>query len=450
MISLETCLYELAHHVRNLFCCGGASLLLGCPESALRHPLLKFLPSAHAEACSTSIIDGFPLVTHEYLWALGDRAQQTDMLWCTEHVKVCNGMSGNIAVIPLTRPDGLLGLLTLSDQYATAFGDGEKCLLEQYLPTIARRLEEMLVDICFRDQVDTCEDPLDDDTHAQDKLLAIVSHELRNPLTAIKGYGALLQNYGGFDAPDENVTAQMTATRRQQYLNAMMEQVAHLEVLLTDLRDISPHTNHLKLRPIRINMAQLCQRVAQIMQCRVDQQYPGYYHIHCKIADPHLPFAWADPDRVQQVLTNLVENAVKYSPNGGLIEILVYTRSMSFSLDTLPQNAHMPIQVIDKQGAISAQASSQVYVTVRDRGIGIPHHLHSSLFKPFLRLEYPLTSNVPGMGLGLYISRKLVEAMHGQIILKSSAAEGTSVTLNLPAYYAEESYSSSTDHVTIQ
>ncbi len=73
-----------------------------------------------------------------------------------------------------------------------------------------------------------------------------------------------------------------------------------------------------------------------------------------------------------------------------------------------------------------------VYVTVRDQGIGIPPEQQAQLFKPFSRLEHPLTNDVPGAGLGLYITHKLVEAMGGSVTLSSSVGAGTSVTFTLP------------------
>ena len=71
-------------------------------------------------------------------------------------------------------------------------------------------------------------------------------------------------------------------------------------------------------------------------------------------------------------------------------------------------------------------------VTVRDYGIGIPREQQRYLFKPFRRLEHPLTCDVPGAGLGLYITRKLIEAMGGQITLESREGEGTCVMFTLP------------------
>lgn len=76
-----------------------------------------------------------------------------------------------------------------------------------------------------------------------------------------------------------------------------------------------------------------------------------------------------------------------------------------------------------------------LHITIRDQGIGISHQQQALLFKPFSRLEHPTTDQVPGAGLGLYISRKLVEAMHGNVTLRSSEGEGTCVTLTLPGIH---------------
>jgi signal transduction histidine kinase len=78
------------------------------------------------------------------------------------------------------------------------------------------------------------------------------------------------------------------------------------------------------------------------------------------------------------------------------------------------------------------QAPDEVFITVRDNGIGIVQEQQQHLFQPFRRLEHALTNEIPGAGLGLYITRKLVEAMEGSITLDSREGEGTSVTITLP------------------
>src|SRR2546422_966862 len=144
-------------------------------------------------------------------------------------------------------------------------------------------------------------------------------HRLSVLLTSIKGYAELLQAYGIAD----NSIKEMTPARQRQYLATIMEQAEHMEVLISDLLDMSRiQAGRLALRFTQVDVAYLCQRVAELAQRRVDQQQPEQYSIRC-LLDPQLPLAWADPDRLEQVLTNLLENAIKYSPDGGTIELLV-------------------------------------------------------------------------------------------------------------------------------
>jgi signal transduction histidine kinase len=187
----------------------------------------------------------------------------------------------------------------------------------------------------------------------------------------------------------------------------------------------------LALRYTQVDIADICQRVVQLVQQRADQQYPDRYTFRCTIAE-NLPMLWTDAHRMRQILTNLLENAVKYSPEGGLIEILVHipdtsdTSSIADSASsTFTTNKHIPAEPTARRQDIFA-------ITIRDDGIGIPLQQQPDLFKPFSRLEHPLTQDVPGAGLGLYITHKLVEAMNGSITLQSSEGKGTSITCLLP------------------
>jgi two-component system phosphate regulon sensor histidine kinase PhoR len=109
-----------------------------------------------------------------------------------------------------------------------------------------------------------------------------------------------------------------------------------------------------------------------------------------------------DEDKLRQVLVNLVENAVKYSPDGGRVTV-------SVSAD-------------ERHGRI----------VVRDEGLGIPHDEQPRVFEKFFRLDPALTRGVGGSGLGLYISRELVERMHGRLTLASEPGEGSTFTVELP------------------
>jgi len=115
-----------------------------------------------------------------------------------------------------------------------------------------------------------------------------------------------------------------------------------------------------------------------------------------------LPPVAADPDKLRQVLTNLLDNAVKYSPDGGRVRILL------------------------------KQSGSRIRFRVEDEGLGIPQAEQARIFEKFFRLDPNLTRGVGGTGLGLYISRELVMRMNGRIWVDSDGRTGSSFFLELP------------------
>jgi signal transduction histidine kinase len=116
-----------------------------------------------------------------------------------------------------------------------------------------------------------------------------------------------------------------------------------------------------------------------------------------------LPALVADPDKINQVLGNLIENAVKYSPNGGRVELRL------------------------------EQADGSIRFLVSDEGLGIPPPERERVFEKFYRLDPNLTQGVGGTGLGLYICRELVSRMDGQIWVEPKPGRGTTVVVELPA-----------------
>ena len=460
---------HVARQIGELVGCDSVHLFLGCPEPELRHPLLnQFSATDYASVGYSGSSDDRGLLQYERVRALCDRSLQTGQLQSIDQLHLFGGGTEvqSIAIGTFERPAGVLGLVMLTDHRVGTFYHGERLLLSYYLPQVAKNLEKELRNLCAvppglgsgykrtlrqaRTDVRSmkqsspgakCGPGQDNvaDAHVQQQLqeldrlknefISMVSHELRTPLTAIKGYAVLLQAYGITDpAGVISGEEEMSPIRQREYLDIILEQTNHLEVLISDLLDVSRiHAGRLSLRCTQVNVALLCRRVVQVVQQKVGQQYPGRYTFCCSLP-PDLPLMWADSDRVQQVLTNLLENAVKYSPDGGPIEVLASPSPVMLrTLGEFPV-AEMPAA----EDVAVFQEPLMVQITVRDRGIGIPHDQQSHLFQPFSRLEHALTKDVPGAGLGLYITGKLVEAMRGRVILCSREGEGTSVTFTLP------------------
>lgn len=437
--------HNLAHQVRDLLGCWAACLVLGCPDAELSHPLLDLFPP-HAPGPVRSY--GSPalaaLLQNERVRAFYDVALQTGLVQGIDQCQVDIGgvVVQSIAVAPLERPAGALGIFLLADPLPGSFGRGEQRLLSNYLRTISGDVEKEVRSLCSSlvssNRAETATD-LRQSESLKGEFISMISHELRSPLTAIKGYAGLLQAYSVPDRLEgRGQTAEMTPRRQQQYLDTIMEQTRHLEVLVSDLLDISRlEAGRLALHFTRVDAGPLCQQVVQLAQQRVDQQQPGRYRFRCTVT-PELPLAWADPDRVQQILTNLVENAIKYSPDGGLIEVAACAHP-----------AWLSSQERDVKAFANMPALNAVQITVRDQGIGIADGQRSLLFKPFSRLDHPITSQVRGAGLGLYISCKLVEAMGGSIELSSREGEGTSVTVTFPPVRSEEMVPAETDFIAL-
>jgi signal transduction histidine kinase len=141
--------------------------------------------------------------------------------------------------------------------------------------------------------------------------------------------------------------------------------------------------------------------VAQAAVATLRRRLPGDALIKLT-APPTLPAAAGDPERVRQVLVNLLENAYKYSPGGGHVDVAV------------------------------AQADGHVRFTVRDQGLGIPRGEQERIFQKFYRLDAGMSRGVGGSGLGLFIARELVSLMDGRLWVESDPGIGSTFSFELP------------------
>jgi CheY-like chemotaxis protein len=214
-----------------------------------------------------------------------------------------------------------------------------------------------------------------------------VSHEFRTPLSSIIGFGALLEREG--EALDPAV--------RAEYLGIVLRNARHLLHVVNDLLNISKveaGTLEVTLGPLR--MADVAAAVITALGPQA-----GERGISIRLEDADAPAALADSGRLRQVLFNLLENAIKYSPPGG--EIVVRTRA----------------------------ADGRARLEVADRGPGIDPHDQERLFKEFSRVNPP-GMRVVGAGLGLALSRMLAEAMGGRIGVESAPGRGSTFWVALP------------------
>ena len=430
----RTYFHDVANHVRELSGCRAVLLVLNDPAIEPGRFLLQELAS---NARLFGALELVGLLRDERVRALCDVACQSGQMRFINSGCFVAGefLAQSVAIAPLECASGSLGYIMLADASAGGFTPGDVRLLNSYLSAIMPGIESHAHVLRTTGDSSGSDDPFDrqevvvpvdgntmrrvaDDM--KHDLIAMVSHELRAPLTAIKGYTGLLQAYSLNDRQQEQeneAETTITPARQQHYLDIIMDQAGHLEVLMGDLLDVSRiQAGKLALRYTDVDLTSLCQQVMRLVWQRIDQPGRARYTLRYEVS-PDLPPLQTDANRLQQILYNLLDNAIKYSPDGGLIELRA-------SLDNPLSNHYTLRQQIDTQpGAL---------ITICDRGIGISPQQRARLFQPFSRLDHPVASQVQGAGLGLYITQKLVEAMQGTIELTSQENKGTCVTVRLP------------------
>ncbi|MBV9581484.1 MAG: HAMP domain-containing protein [Chloroflexi bacterium] len=218
-------------------------------------------------------------------------------------------------------------------------------------------------------------------------LLATVSHELRSPLTAISGYADTLLQDGPWDDQTQREFLEVIALSASQ-LSGLVDN-------LLDAATLDAGVLSLQREPVRVE--RIAERV--LAQRRL---LATNWTLHLETR-PGLPLADADPIRVEQVLANLVDNAIKYSPGGGPIRVRVWPTE-----------------------------DGQVGVSVSDHGSGIPPEAVEHLFERFYRVDGGRVG-VKGAGLGLFICKSLVEAHGGRIAVQSTPGQGSTFWFTLPA-----------------
>lgn len=220
--------------------------------------------------------------------------------------------------------------------------------------------------------------------------VARVSHELRTPLTPIKGFAAMLLRRGDDMDNDQRYTAALKISEQAEHMTMLVEDL----LLVTRLqRGRKPIT----VTPVTTDLGELTEEVV----VRFRDMHPERV-ISLWVA-PDTGKALTDPERTRQVLSNLIDNAVRYTPRETPIEVEVLGEG------------------------------DDICVRVIDHGPGVPRDKQELVFEQFHRLEDPLRMQTSGVGVGLYISRKLAEAMHGMLELTSTPGSGATFTLRLPA-----------------
>jgi signal transduction histidine kinase len=300
-----------------------------------------------------------------------------------EHLRMLRALDSRaVMIVPLAARGRMLGALSLiSTRPDRVYGAADLAIAEE----LARRCAQAVENARLHQEAHAA-------IKARERFVSIASHELRTPIARVKGYAEMVlaaHNDGDLD---------------EAMLTRSLKRIDHasdrLTALVRDLLDVSRITaGHLPIRPRALDMTELVREVVG----RYQDQLSGSGHMLLDIVGP-IGTLTADPDRMEQVLTNLLENAVKYSPEGAEVRVRVQTRARGVLLE------------------------------VQDHGIGLPPAAAERIFEPFSRARNAEQRQITGMGLGLFICRNIVEQHHGRIWAHSNGeGAGTTFSVWLPA-----------------
>lgn len=375
----------------------GALLVDSLPASPTRHPVDAMLVAGALAGQSDSLVEGvgreqamhlaLPVTMGERLVGVVYLSQPlSDALAVIHDLRIRWALSSAIALIlsvligsllsraiarplhQLTLAAGAVAGGNLEEQVAVS-GPDELGRLGQAFNEMVRRLRAA--------------------RQMQTDFVANVSHELRTPLTAIKGTVETLRD-GAVDDP----------AVRDRFLGTVEDETDRLIRLVNDLLLLSRvDSEALNLQLDAVDMGQIIAGATDRFRRQVEQ---GGLAWRVKV-DPSTPPALADADRIEQVMTNLLDNAIKYSHVGGSIEIHA-----------------------------GPESDGNIGVDVKDSGIGIPAEDLERIGERFYRADRARSRAAGGSGLGLAIARTLIEAHGGRLQISSTPGQGTTVTFTLP------------------
>jgi PAS domain S-box-containing protein len=223
--------------------------------------------------------------------------------------------------------------------------------------------------------------------------VAMASHELRTPLTAIKGFSSTL-----LEGIDEDIYSKED---QREFLGIVVSECDRLRRLIDDLLNTSRIESNLSLKPdySRFELIPLLEK-----SVAVQQQASNHHKVQLKIHNDLPKTIIGDQDKFDQILTNLLNNAIKYSPNGG--DVIVHAKS----------------------------EGENVLIGIQDQGLGIPKDHLAKVFERFHRVDNEDNRKIYGTGLGLFLVKHLVESVHmGQIWVESEVGVGSTFYVRVPS-----------------
>jgi signal transduction histidine kinase len=299
--------------------------------------------------------------------------------------------AGVRVALPLVSGGDLVGIYLLGPKLS---GDVYQRQELDLLRTLANQAAVAIANARLYEQLHGLSQELEDKVRERTEELrhfvSVVYHELSSPITATRGYTELLLDSQGDSLND----------RQKEYLRAALRNLRRLTRLVADLSDISRiDDGRLAIQPQPLDLGKAIEETLNSHSKIIEEKG---LHIQVRI-HPGTPSVFGDPQRVEQILTNLVSNACRYTPVGGQITVIAQGRD------------------------------GFVETIICDTGIGIQKHELEHIFERFFRSDDPLVREQPGTGLGLSIAKSLIEVHGGEIWVKSQVGRGSEFGFTLPA-----------------
>jgi signal transduction histidine kinase len=235
----------------------------------------------------------------------------------------------------------------------------------------------------------------DEAEHLKASFLATVSHEMRTPLTSVIGYAEMIL---------EGLAGDVTPTQRE-YLETIVAKAQDLVRVITEILELNLGTEGLRVRRERIDVAQLLDEVVATFSAE-----PRRRSIAIEVVNRESASVFADRQMIRQVLAHLLSNAIKFTPDGGCIEI-------TSELGPLTP---------------SGEGIAGIRLSIADTGIGIEEADQQRIFESFVQVDSSPTRRFSGAGLGLSLAKRYVEAHGGSIWVSSQVGAGSRFTFSLP------------------
>lgn len=298
---------------------------------------------------------------------------------------------GHLMLIPIYHANTLVGVAGFS-RTGTPYDGAAAAFLEPYAATlgaIIRAIDTVAYDALVRRELLAAKVAAEEANHAKSVFLSNMSHELRTPLNVMLGFAQLL------DLDPQHPLAE----KQRQHTDEILKAGQHLLGLINDILDVAKiEAGALKVKREAVDVAPVVADVIRLLEPLFKSRD---ITVQMEMLGDHWPWVEADPNRLRQVLLNLLSNATKYNVYGGTIRV-----------------------------SMARVSERRVRLSVTDTGAGIPEEKFSDLFRPFSRLEPEITGQ-EGAGIGLFVTRQLAELMEGRVGLYSTVGVGSTFWVEL-------------------